>query len=103
MKLLTDELRARLPALYSQEAEADPIVYAKFFLPGTGWTWYVTEGSPEEDDFLFFGFVVGLESEFGYFLLSELEEVRTPLGLAVERDLSFREGKLTDVVPAPDS
>lgn len=103
MKLLTDEMRATLPALYSQEAETNPIVYAKFFLPGTGWTWYVTEGSPEEEDYLFFGFVVSLESEFGYFLLSELEEVRTPLGLAVERDLSFREGRLTDVVPAPDS
>jgi len=42
MKLLTDELRAKLPALYSQEHEADPVVYAKFFLPGTSWTWYVT-------------------------------------------------------------
>ena len=103
MKLLTDELRARLPALYSQEAEADPMVHAKFFMPGAGWTWYVTEGSPQEEDFLFFGFVVGLESEFGYFLLSELEGVRTPLGLKVERDLYFREGKLTEVVPAPDS
>src|SRR3984893_18217871 len=82
MKLLTDELRARLPKLYSQEAETEPVVYAKFFMPGTGWTWYVTEGSPEGDEFLFFGFVVGLESEFGYFLLSELEEVRSPLGLA---------------------
>ena len=102
MKLLTDELRARLPALYSQEKEAEPVVYAKFFLPGTGWTWYVTEGSPQEDDYLFFGFVVGLESEFGYFLLSELENVRTRLGLAVERDLAFREGRLTEVVPAPD-
>ena len=102
MKLLTDELRSRLPALYSQEKEAEPVVYAKFFLPGTGWTWYVTEGSPEENDFLFFGFVVGFESEFGYFLLSELESVRTSFGLTVERDLAFREGKLTDVVPAPD-
>ena len=53
MKLLTDELRARLPPLYSQEAEAEPMVYAKFFMPGTGWTWYVTEGSPQEEDFLF--------------------------------------------------
>jgi hypothetical protein len=99
---LTDELRARLPPLYSQEAESEPVVYAKFFLAGTGWTWYVTEGSEEDGDFLFFGFVVGLESEFGYFLLSELETVRSPLNLAVERDLTFREGKLTDVVPAPD-
>ena len=72
-------------------------------MPGTGWTWYVTEGSPEGDEFLFFGFVVGLESEFGYFLLSELVEVRSPLGLKVECDLSFREGRLTDVVPAPDT
>jgi Protein of unknown function (DUF2958) len=102
MKLLTDELRARLPQLYSQEAEADPTVYAKFFMPGTVWTWYVTEGSPQEEDFLFFGFVVGLESEFGYFVLSELEAVTSPLGLHVERDLHFKEGKLTDVVPAPD-
>jgi hypothetical protein len=103
MKLLTNELRARLPPLYSQEAEADPMVYAKFFLPGTGWTWYVLEGSQESDEFLFFGFVVGLESEFGYFLLSELEGVRSQLGLNVERDVSFCEARLTDVVPAPDS
>jgi len=101
MELLTDELRARLPPLYSQEAEADPIVYAKFFLPGSGFTWYVTEGGPQGNDFLFFGFVVGLDSEFGYFLLSELQSARTPLGLAVERDVGFREGRLTDVVPAP--
>ena len=103
MKLLTDELRARLPPLYSQEAEAEPMVYAKFFIPGTGWTWYVTECNAQDEDFLFFGFVVGFESEFGYFLLSELESVRNQLDLGVERDLAFREGRLTDVVPAPDS
>jgi hypothetical protein len=103
MKLLNAELRHRLPPLYSQEAEAEPTVYAKFFMPGTGWSWYVTEGGEQDGDFLFFGFVVGFESEFGYFLLSELESVTNPLGLHVERDLSFRQGKLTDVVPAPDT
>jgi hypothetical protein len=102
MDLLADELRNKLARLYSQDGDPNPIVYAKFFLPGTGWTWYVTEGEAEEGDFRFFGLVVGLETEFGYFLLSELEEVRTPLGLRVERDLHFKEGKLTDVVPAPD-
>jgi hypothetical protein len=103
MRLLDDQLRARLPPLYSQEAEAEPMVYAKFFLTGTGWSWYVTEGGAQDDDFLFFGFVIGMESEFGYFLLSELESVRNRLGLPVERDLAFREGRLTEVVPAPDS
>ncbi len=102
MKLLTDELKSRLPPLYAQEVASEPIVYAKFLMPGTGWTWYVTEGSPQDGDFLFFGFVVGLESEFGYFLLSELESVKNQMGLGVERDLCFHEGKLTDVVPAPD-
>jgi len=38
------------------------MVYAKFFLPGTGWTWYVTEGSPQGEEFLFFGFVVGMRA-----------------------------------------
>ena len=102
MKLLTDELRARLPTLYSQEAETDPMVHAKFFMPGTGWTWYVTEGQEQEGDFMFFGFVIGLENEFGYFMLSELVSVTTRLGLHVERDLAFREGRFTDVVPARD-
>ena len=102
MDLLTEELRARLPPLNAQEGAEDPFVYVKFFLPGSGWTWYVTEGSPQDDDFLFFGFVVGLDSEFGYFCLSQLEGARSPLGFRVERDLYFKEGKLTDVVPAPD-
>jgi hypothetical protein len=102
MQLLTDELKARLPPLYSQEGEAEPIVHAKFFMPGTRWTWWVTEGEPRGNDFLFFGFVNGLEDEFGYFCLSELESVQGPLGLHVERDLAFQPGKLTDVVPAPD-
>lgn len=103
MPLLSDDLRARLPPLYSQEAEAEPWVYARLFLPGTTWAWYVTEGEAKEGDFLCFGFVCGMESEFGYFLISELGSVRTPLGIAVERDLTFAEGRLTDVVPAPDS
>lgn len=102
MPLLPDELRARLPPIYSQEAEPEPWIYCKLFLPGTGWTWYVMEGSPQAEDFLLFGFVVGLESEFGYFLLSELEQVRSRLGLPVERDLAFTEGRLTDVVPPPE-
>lgn len=103
MQLLTEELRRVLPALYSQESEPDPTVFAKFFTPDSNWTWWVTEGSPEEDDFRFFGFVQGLESEWGYFMLSELEVARGPLGLPIERDLSFRPGPFHDIVPAPDS
>lgn len=103
MPLLTDELRARLPPLLSQEAEEEPWVYACLRLPGTPWRWYVFEGEPEGEDFVFFGFVFGLSDEFGHFRLSELESIRSLLGKTVERDESFTEGRLTDVVPAPDS
>ena len=87
MELLPAELRKSLPPLYSQEKSKDPTVHIKFFTPDS--QWYVTEGSEDDDDFLFFGYVVGMEKEWGYFLLSELTSARGPLGLAIERDLSF--------------
>src|SRR5205085_7097291 len=102
MELLQEQLRSRLPPLLSQEASDKPVVYAKYFLPGTRWAWYVMEGEAADDDFLFFGFVTGLDDELGHFHLSELEAVRGPNGETVQRDLEFAEGKLTDVVPAPD-
>ena len=103
MPLLTDELRSRLPPIHAQEAEADPVVFARYSLAGTGLAWYLMEGEPDGDDYLFFGFVFGIEDEFGHFRLSELEAVRGLFGETVERDLTFTEGRLTDVVPAPDS
>ena len=97
MRLLTDELRAQLPKLYAQEHEKDKMVYAKFFTPWTGWTWFVTEGSTEEDDFIFFGFVIGQEHEWGYFSLNELESVGGPGGLTIERDLHFTPARQSQI------
>jgi len=102
MELLPDDLRARLPPLLSQEASDEPIVHARYFLPGTRWAWYVFEGEAEDGDFLFFGFVTGLHDEFGQFRLSDLQDLRGPGGETVQLDPIFIEGKLTDVVPAPD-
>ena len=98
MELLTDELRAQLPPLYAQENEDDAMIYAKFFTPWTGWTWFVTEGSQEEDDFIFFGYVIGNIDEWGYFSLAELESIGGGLTLPVERDLYFEPGQWTEVI-----
>jgi hypothetical protein len=87
-KLLNEELRKALPKLRQQEGSADPVVFAKFFFPASGWTWFVTEGEAQTDDFLFYGHVVGFEREWGYFTLRELAEVEVS-GLGVERDLYF--------------
>jgi hypothetical protein len=98
MKLLTKEIRAKLPPLGSQESlGGKAIVHVKFFAPWAGWTWYATEGSQEGDDFLFFGLVDGMEKELGYFSLSELRSVRGPFGLAVERDLYWRPRRLEEI------
>jgi hypothetical protein len=83
MQLLTDELRKKLPPLYATEGESDPLVVAKFFLPATEWTWYAIEFDGKD---IFFGYVVGHYPEPGYFSLHELEAVRGPYDLAVERD-----------------
>lgn len=86
MKLLPDDIRQTLPPRYSQEHEKDPLVRVKFFTPWTNWTWYAIEF---DGDDLFFGLVDGFELELGYFSLTELESVRGPAGLAIERDLYF--------------
>jgi hypothetical protein len=80
-------LAAELPKLYSTEHEKDPTVRCKWFTPDSSWTWYVTEYDPVER--LAFGLVDGFEQELGYIALDELEQVRGPLGLRVERDLWF--------------
>jgi len=107
--LLDTEARAKLPDLYSNEEKGlEALAQVKFFLPGGSWTWYASEGSPvdedgyydtdkEKVDFIFFGLVDGLELEFGYFSLSELESVRSQLGLPIERDLDFEPTTLREL------
>ena len=98
MQLLTEKLRASLPPLYGQEGNRNRIVYAKFFTPDANWTWFITEGDAEEDDFIFFCCVIGLEEEWGYSALSELESVRGPLQLPIERDLYFTPAPFKEVI-----
>jgi hypothetical protein len=91
MMLLTEAIRRQLPELYGQAGISDPVLYAKFFTPGSGLTWFAAEGEPEGNhhgaDFIFYGYVVGVPA-WCRFKLSELQ----PLGaspLTVERDLEF--------------
>jgi hypothetical protein len=84
-----DHIKVQLPPLYSQEKNKDPIVYVKFFCPWNQWTWYITEGQAEDEDFLFFGYVVGHAREWGYFVLSDFESITGPGRLKIERDMYF--------------
>ena len=66
----------------------------KFFTPDSGWTWYASEF---DNDDTFFGLVIGHVAELGYFSLSELEQVRGPMGLPIERDLHFEPKTLEEL------
>jgi len=70
-------------------------VVVKFFTPDASWTWFAVSADKCDitGDVQFFGFVDGLEAEFGYFWLSELNAVRGSLGLPVERDLYWDDSK----------
>lgn len=85
-----------IPNLYETEDVKDPICHIKLFTPDSNWTWYIIEIS-KDDNNTCFGYVVGHEAELGYFSLSEIEEVRGSLGLAVERDTSFTPKPLSEV------
>ena len=96
MKLLTKELEAKLPPLYSQDGKGDEaLALVKFFTPDSSWTWYATEYDPVER--MFFGLVDGLEKELGYFSLDELESIKGPLGLSIERDIYFEPTRIKEL------
>lgn len=116
MKLLTEELKQRIPPIRSTEGEKDPTVQAKFFDPCGSWTWFVLEGSALVDDgegnlsyvpldempdevvdVEFFGLVKGFANELGPFMLNELESVKGPFGLGIERDKFFTPKPLSEV------
>lgn len=95
---LIDENIERLFEQYpleSQDGLDEQRVIVKYFTPWAPYVWYITEGSKKGNDWILFGYVVnGLNEDFnewGYVSLNELQSVKGPLGLKVERDLHFGE------------
>jgi hypothetical protein len=105
-KMLTAENKKALPALYATEKSENKQAVVKFFNPCGAGTWYAVEASAkladgsevaltdkkakDAIDVLFFGKVCGLGSdELGYFSMNELQSVRLPFGLKIERDMYF--------------
>jgi hypothetical protein len=97
MKLLTEEIRRKLPPLYSQDGKGGKTVaWVKYFTPSSSWTWYGVEFDGKDT---FFGLVDGHCKELGYFSLSELESIRGPMGLPIERDLYWQPKTLEEIAP----
>lgn len=95
MELLTNKLRNELPALYSQENNPAPVAAVRFIDTLGNWSWYAVEFDGENT---FFGLVLGFEREFGYFSLSEFEEVNQSAGFArIQRDRDFQPTPVHDI------
>lgn len=116
MKLLTKEIKAKLPPIYthSEKKPEEVPIAVKFFHPFSSWAWYATEACAymkddrelplkevndwdEVEDVMFFGWVHGTDPELGYFSLKELSGVKV-MGLPIERDMYFGNHTLAEVM-----
>jgi hypothetical protein len=100
MQLFTQAQRERLTANFrtnqQQPEETDHWPVVKLFTPDAQATWLLSELDPIDE--LAFGLCdLGMGfPELGYVSLAELQSVRGPLGLPIERDRHWQaEGPLT--------
>jgi hypothetical protein len=93
--LIPQVILEKIPPLYATEEQKNPLVVVKLFTPDSNWSWYITEYDPVKK--LCFGLVDGHEMELGYFSLTELEALRGPMGLKIERDMNFGPTPLDEV------
>ena len=98
MKLMTKAIEKKLPKLYATEniPHEEKIAIVKFFNPTGMGTWYGIEYDPESREF--YGYVELYFPEFGYFSLTELESLKLPYGLKIERDLYFKPTKVGEIM-----
>lgn len=93
MTLITEEQRRQLLANGAARAAGqtlDPLPVVKLFTPDAHATWLLTELDPQDEDLAYGLCDLGLGSpETGQVRLSDLEHIRGPLKLRVERDLHF--------------
>ena len=92
MKLMTKKIEDKLSKcpIGSKDGQGkNAEVIVKYFNPCGAGTWLITEGEKQENgDWLLFGMCHIFEWEWGYVMLSELENLKVPpFGLGIERDL----------------
>lgn len=92
MKLLTKEIEKKFEKfpMRSQDGKGeDAEVIVKYFNPYGVGTWLITEAEKQENgDWMLFGYCHIHEWEWGYVMLSELQNLKiSPFGLGIERDL----------------
>lgn len=97
MKLISKTLIQEFNRIGDQSENENPIIIAKFFDPCGSATWYATEYDAETN--ICYGYVTGLfEDEWGSFSITELESIKRPFGLSIERDIHFASMSFNDLM-----
>lgn len=103
MSLIPHTLRAALLAngVHAENGRDDPFPVIKLFTPDANGTWLLARLDPHRPDLAFGLCDPGLGSpELGDVLISELEDLRGPLGLPVEMDILFEADRPLSVYAA---
>lgn len=90
MDLLPADLKSRLTAP-PEHRENNPLVVAKFLLPDSFRTWYVTHGVEQGEDFIFHGYILDKHPRWGNFTLQELTQQKNKHNSGVILDTSFKQ------------
>jgi hypothetical protein len=89
--------REHIPPLGAASGQEDPVVWVKLTCEQAGWTWYIIEMQPLQQDAIFYGYRVGWDEEVTYFNQSDLELQGAQWGFPIVRDAAFTPCRLPDV------
>lgn len=106
MKLITKEIEQKFKEhpFGSQDGfGGNAEVLVKYFNPAGAGTWLITEAEKQDDgNWLLYGYCNIFEWEWGSVSLEELENIKLPFGLGIERDLYTSEKYIKDYVDYPE-
>lgn len=96
MQLPNMELRAQLPALFSQQYILDPFVVGRLVSEFGEWRWYLIEGEQKGDEYVMFALVVvGLAVYWHRFPVSLFTFMQDWCGLRVRQDFGYYPRRLS--------
>ena len=107
MELLTNEVENKFKQFPYRSQDGKGLnaeVLVKYFNPCGAGTWLITEAEETETDWILYGYCsLGYGFEFGPVSFNELQSIRLPYGLTIERDLHLDEGtKVCDLISEDD-
>ena len=92
---MTKAIQEQAEKQYDEGSDMEQKVVAKYFDPMGSWKWFLM--NKKKDDSYCWGIVKGFEVEMGSFSIDELEGIKLPFGLGIERDTLFEPMKASKV------